>query len=143
MSLRAQGTARIHRTFATLVCIAAILATGAGIDASPPRDVPSYALDSAIVYRCEVGLALFLGGYLFVIAIVLAFEGKTLGKISTAGIELPGELSSSIISQQALIDRQERMQESFTEREKWLSREVDRLGSELARLSSGRDPAEG
>lgn len=143
MSLRMRVNTGIHRTFAALVCIAAIFAIGAGVEASPPRDVPSYALDSAIVYRCEVGLALFLGEYLFVIAIVLAFEGKTVGKISTTGIELPGELSSSIISQQELIDRQERMQESFVEREKWLSREVDRLGSELARLSSGRDHAEG
>lgn len=49
-----------HRAFARLIALAAMGALLAGASASPPRNVPTYALDSVLVYKCEVALALFL-----------------------------------------------------------------------------------
>lgn len=127
---------RSRRAFPLLVSLAAVLAVVGGIQAAPPQDVPTYALDSAAVYRCEVALALFLGLYLPVAAIALAIEGRTMGKVSTTGFELPSDLSSSVVHQQALIERQERMQQDLIERDARLSRQVDRLSDELKRLGS-------
>lgn len=131
---------RTRRAFAVVVCVAATMAIGLGAGASPPRNIPTYALDSLVVYKCEIALTLFLGGYLFVATITLAIEGRTVGKISTAGIELPAELSSSASHQQALIDMQERLQQDLVERDARFSRRVDRLIDELERAKSIRDP---
>lgn len=47
-------TDTIRRAFPIFVCAAAALAVAGGVQASPPRDVPAYALDSAVIYKCEV-----------------------------------------------------------------------------------------
>jgi hypothetical protein len=127
-------TDRIRRAFPLFVCAAASLAVTGGIQASPPRDIPAYALDSAVLYKCEVALALFLGLYLLVTAIALAIEGRTLGKISTTGFELPSDLSASARSQQETIARQERLRQFLDERDQRLSRDIDLLWKEIDRI---------
>jgi hypothetical protein len=46
---------------------------------------PGYALDSVWIYRFEVGLAFFLFEYVLLLALWLAYQGRSIGKI-----ELPG-----------------------------------------------------
>ena len=139
--MKEEGISRTRRAFTVVVCVAAAMSIVVGAGASPPRNIPTYALDSFVVYKCEIALTLFLGGYLFVATITLAIEGRTVGKISTGGIELPAELSSSASHQQTLIDMQERLQQDLIERDERFSRRVDRLADELERAKSVRGPA--
>ncbi len=85
-----------------------------------------------------MGLALFLAAYLFVTAIALAFEGRTVGKISTTGIELPSDLSVSVVAQQELAEALERIQRDITRRDARLSRDIEYLWGKVARLHSSR-----
>jgi len=132
----------IRRAFPLLVCVAAVLAIAAGIQASPPEDVPTYALDSAVLYKCEVALALFLGLYLLVTAVALAIEGRTLGKISTTGFELPSDLSASFMDQQEIIESYEQVQRVIDRRDQRLMREIDHLWEEFQRIRPERRPSE-
>jgi hypothetical protein len=132
----------IRRVFPLFVCAAAALAIAGGIQASPPRNVPAYALDSAVVYKCEVALALFLGLYLLVAAVALAIEGRTLGKISTTGFELPSDLSTSAMDQQEVIESYERMQRIVDRRDQRLMREINHLWEEVQRVRPERRPSE-
>lgn len=125
-----------HRAFPLFVCAAAALAVAGGVQASPPQDVPAYALDSAVIYKCEITLGLFLGLYLLVTAVALAVEGRTLGKISTTGFELPSDLSASARNQQETIARQERLRRFLDERDQRLSRDIDLLWEEIDRIRS-------
>ena len=126
--------AKVRRAFPLLVGGAAVLAIIGGLQASPPRDVPTYALDSAVLYKCEVALALFFGAYLLIAAVVLAIEGRTVGKISTTGIELPSDLSASALEQQKAIESYERLRQEVNERDQRLMREVERLWDEVDRI---------
>ncbi len=95
-----------------------------------------------LVYKCEIALAVFFGGYLFIASIALAIEGRTIGKISASGIELPDELSSSVANQRTLIDWQEQMQERLIERERRLCRYVELLGDRIERPTAQGDMEE-
>lgn len=46
---------------------------------------PSWALRSAAVHRLEVGLAVFLGGYVVALALANAFRGRTFGRLGLPG----------------------------------------------------------
>jgi len=130
---------RQRYAFPAVVVLGAAFAVAAGAEATPPPDIPSYALDSAAIYKSEVGLALFFGVYLLVTAIALAFEGRTRGKISTTGIELPGDISASVLAQQELTEELERMQRDITRGNGRLSRDVERLWGKVERLDSERN----
>jgi len=124
--------------FSALVVIDAMFAVAAAIDAAPPPSVPSYALDSAVLYRGEVGLALFFGGYLFVAAIALALEGRTVGKISTSGIELPHDLSAPVAAQQALAEALKAAEVAIESNNERFSSEIEALWREMIRLRDNR-----
>jgi hypothetical protein len=46
---------------------------------------PGYALNSLWVYRLQVGVAFFVGVYLVVITLWLAYQGRSFGKIGVPG----------------------------------------------------------
>jgi hypothetical protein len=127
-----RGIAR--RAFPLLVGGVVVLAVAVGGFAMPPPDVPAYALDSVVVYKCEVALASFLALYLLVVAILLAIEGRTVGKISTTGLELPSEISASVKRQHALTRKDNQARVDLFERDKRLLGEIDSLWNELDRL---------
>lgn len=129
---------RTHRAFPLLVCASAVIAVTVGALASPPRDVPTYALDSIVVYKCEVALALFLASYLLLVATLLAMQGRTIGKISTTGFDLPSDLSTSVTDQQVLIDAQKRIHFDLAKRDQRLSGEIDSLWEKLDRSAHER-----
>lgn len=122
--------------------VVAAAAIACGVGATPPDNAPTYALDSALVYKAEIALALFLGGYLLVAAVVLAIQGRTVGKVSTGGIELPAELSSSVFDQQAMIEWQEQIQQRLTERDERLSEQVSKLRADFDRVHPDHDSHE-
>lgn len=99
-----------RRLFSRLVLLGALLSIVAGIQAVPPVRLPVYALESTVVYKGEVVLASFISAYLLITAVALAFEGRTVGKISTSGVELPTDLSPPIVAQQELAETLERIQ---------------------------------
>jgi hypothetical protein len=125
--------------FPLLVLLGALLAIGAALEADAPPDIPSYALDSVVVYKCEVGLVLFLLVYVFVATVSLAMEGRTLGKISTTGIELPGELSASVAAQQELAEELGRVQREVTAQGADLAEDVACLWEAVERIQSDRE----
>jgi hypothetical protein len=130
---------RKHRAFAGLVLSAAVAALLTGAQASPPRDVPTYALDSVVVYKCEVALALFLASYLFVVAILLAMQGRTVGRVSTSGFDLPADMGQgSFATQYAVVEKVERAQVEGARRDEHLHEEIESLWGEFERLGIPR-----
>lgn len=123
--------------FPLVVCVSGILGILAGLQAVPPGDIPAYALDSAVVYKSEVGVVFFLAVYLVATAIALAFEGRTVGKITASGIELPSDLATPVMSQREIVDELEKVQRDIAQGDDVLSRHVDRLWGEIERLRTG------
>jgi hypothetical protein len=68
--------------------VAAAIATGliVGMTVSPPTDIPTVALQSAVVYRVEVGGAVFAALYVVALAFALALRNRGFTEIGTAGI---------------------------------------------------------
>src|SRR4051812_34267639 len=62
---------------------AASLAVAAALTADPLR--PGFALRSDVVYREEVGLAVFAGAYVIVMLLWLAARGRVLGRVHLPG----------------------------------------------------------
>ncbi len=73
--------------FAVLATVAAGMI--AATTATPPRPVPGYALGAELVYRTQVGLAVFVALYAATALSRLAYHGRTLTEIATTGIKLP------------------------------------------------------
>jgi hypothetical protein len=73
----------------TLVATVAAAAAGATAD---PNWAPGYALDSNVVYRFEVGLAVLAALYVVALAVWLAWYGKGFFKLAVgpASAEAPG-----------------------------------------------------
>lgn len=132
---------RRHWIFALVVLLGATLAAIAGVQTGPPRSIPPYALSSPIVYRGEVALAIFLCIYLPAAAVALAFEGRTIGKISTSGIELPSDLVGPVSSQQEMAEELERLQQDLRDRDRRLYGYLKRVWDEFDRLRSISDAA--
>ena len=74
--------ARPH-TFFWLVLSGMVPAVATAIAAD--KRTPGYALGSEWVYYLEIGFAVFLGCYLLALAIVLSYQGRSIGRL-----ELPG-----------------------------------------------------
>jgi hypothetical protein len=81
------------------VCAVACVALATGLlVATPTPGPPAVALNSEVVFRIEVGAIVFVVLYGFVVAIRLAFFGKTFTKLGTTGAEIPdvSELRKSV-----------------------------------------------
>jgi hypothetical protein len=82
---------RLEALFPFLVAIAAVAALSAGAFATVPEDVPAWALHSALVYRLEVGGAVFLVLYVMVVSFNLAQHGRGFTKLSAGSVSLEAE----------------------------------------------------
>lgn len=51
-----------------------------------PNRIPDFALQSAAVYRLEVGAAFFVAFYLVAMALVLAFSGRGFAELGPRGL---------------------------------------------------------
>ena len=74
-----------------LAVLAAVMiaASAAATTAVPSGGAPTYALDAALIYRVEVGLAVFLALYAVAVLVRLAAHGLTPGRVGTSSVELP------------------------------------------------------
>jgi hypothetical protein len=118
--------------FAVLATVAAGVI--AATTATPPRPVPGYALGAELVYRTQVGLAVFVALYAATALSRLAYHGRTLTEIGTTGIKLPdvGAVSDNLQDHERRLHSLERFQQA-TEGDDAL-RGVARLSDRLARL---------
>jgi hypothetical protein len=73
--------------FAGMVALAIVLGMVAAGTATPPADIPAVALRAAVVYRVEVGAAVFFGFYLATMALVLAMHNRAFTELGTGGIK--------------------------------------------------------
>lgn len=103
------------------------LAIAAAVTAQP--HAPAFALRSELVYREEVGLALFAGGYVIVLMLALAARGQFVRRV-----ELPGgaavevsELAERSDQVLATLSVQDRRLDDLADR-------LDRLDAAVARL---------
>jgi hypothetical protein len=72
--------------FAFLVAIAIAIGLVAALTVAPPMDVPSVALQAAVIYRVEVGAAVFLGLYLATLAFALALQNRGFTEIGSGAV---------------------------------------------------------
>jgi hypothetical protein len=81
---------------AVLTCVAVGLA--AGVFASGAKQPPSYALESTLIYRGEIGFAVFMALYFLVVLTRLAYYGRSITSIGAGGAQLPdvGLLSDAV-----------------------------------------------
>ena len=82
---------RISPLFVALLAAASV-AVAAALAAEPLA--PDFALRSALVYREEVGLAVFAGGYVVAMLLWLAARGRVVRRVDLpggAGFEATGE----------------------------------------------------
>jgi hypothetical protein len=75
--------------FAGAVVACEVVGAVAGLVAHGAAHAPEYALGSMLVYRCEIGLAVFLILYVGVVFARLAYNGQTPTRIGARGAELP------------------------------------------------------
>ena len=72
--------------FALLVTIAIAIGLVAALTVAPPTDVPSVALQAAVIYRVEVGAAVFVGLYLATMAFALALQNRGFTEIGSGAV---------------------------------------------------------
>jgi hypothetical protein len=89
------GLLCIRWGFAILVLAAIAVGLFAAVTVSPPADVPAAALQAVVIYRVEVGVAVFFGLYLATMAFALALQNRGFTEIGSAGIRARGLTAAS------------------------------------------------
>jgi hypothetical protein len=82
---------RSHRSpiFASAVVLCAAAGAVAATFAAGPAHPHAYALNSMLVYRCEIGAVIFAVLYLGLVLVRLAYHGRTPTRIGAGGADLP------------------------------------------------------
>ncbi len=85
---------RLRNGFAVALVVALTVALATALVSAPPTPVPAWALNSAAVWRAEVGLVIFGVLYLASVAVLLGLQGRGFTKFSAgpAGVEAAGNL---------------------------------------------------
>jgi hypothetical protein len=81
--------------FAVMVAVAIATGIVAAATVAPPSDIPAVALRAVVVYRVEVGAAVFFGLYLATVALVLATHNRGFTEIGTGGLAAQDLVSAS------------------------------------------------
>jgi hypothetical protein len=90
--------------FAALVAIAIAFGLVAALTVATPKDVPTVALQAAVIYRVEVWAAVFFGLYVAMMAFALALQNRGFTEIGRGGIKAR-ELAE--VSEYAAVDHAE------------------------------------
>ena len=100
--MRERGTAAVDWAsrwgFAVLVGFGAVAAIWVTCAVDPPAEIPSFALQAAVVYRLEVGAAVFAAAYLASLAFVLALGNRGFSELSATGVRAH-DLGTSAVDQ--------------------------------------------
>jgi hypothetical protein len=83
-----------------MVAVAIFVGLAAAMTVAPPDELPSVALSAPVVFRIEVGAAVFSGLYLASMAFVLALHNRGFTEIGAGGIRAQDltALSDALIS---------------------------------------------
>lgn len=98
------GLLCIRWGFAVLVLAAIAVGLFAAITVRPPTEVPAAALQAVVIYRVEVGMAVFFGLYLATIALALAVQNRGFTEIGSGGIRARGLTAAS---EEAAVERED------------------------------------
>jgi hypothetical protein len=112
--------------FAALVAIAIAIGFVAAMSVAPPMDIPAVALQATIVYRLEVGAAVFVGLYLATMAFVLALRNRGFTEIGGGSVraqDLSAVSGEEEVFMVAVADLADELQEL---RSRWEAIEDDR-----------------
>lgn len=96
-----------------MVAVAIVLGVVAAMTVSPPADIPAVALRAAVVYRVEVGAAVFFGLYLVTMALVLAMHNRSFTEIGSGGIRAQdlAAASDGLVAESAAMELVEELAE--------------------------------
>lgn len=96
-----------------MVAVAIIVGVIAAMTVSLPADIPAVALRAAVVYRVEVGAAVFFGFYLATMALVLAMHNRGFTEIGSGGIRAQdlAAASDGLIAESAAMELVEELAE--------------------------------
>ncbi|HEY4810778.1 MAG TPA: hypothetical protein VIH71_06940 [Solirubrobacteraceae bacterium] len=83
--------------FAGAVLVCGVLGLAAAVFAGGARRPPAYALNSTLIYRCEIGGVVFVILYFVVVLTRLASYGRTPTSIGASGAKLP-QLPHALLS---------------------------------------------
>jgi hypothetical protein len=88
--------------FAALVGVAIVAGIAVAATVAPPADIPAVALQAAVVYRLEVGGALFLGLYLVAMVFILALQNRGFSEIGPGGVRAQdlNDVSETVAAQE-------------------------------------------
>ena len=115
------GLVLIRWGFAALVAAAIAIGFVAAVTVASPADLPSTALQAEVIYRVEVGIAVFLGLYVAALAFALALQNRGFTEIGNSGLraqdlasvsreyvdaEVAAELLEDVAEQLDLLKRQ-------------------------------------
>jgi hypothetical protein len=73
--------------FALMVAAAILVGLAAAMTVAPPLEVPTVALRAPVVYRAEVGAAVFFALYVAMIAFALALHNRGFTEIGSSGLK--------------------------------------------------------
>jgi hypothetical protein len=107
--------------FAVLVAVAIAIGLVAALTVTPPVDVPTVALQAPVIYRVEVGAAVFLGLYLTTMAFALALQNRGFTEIGTGGIRARelSEVSHSAVDGQVEMDLIAELKDEVNDLRSW------------------------
>jgi len=119
--------------FAFLVFVALICASFLAGSAAVPEPVPDYALQSAEVYRLEIGAAFFVAFYLATMAVMLALSGKGFAEFGSRGLR-----ARAVIDRAAGSKQQEALLRQLKATQQ-MERKLDKLHAKVADLRESVD----
>lgn len=115
------GLLCIRWGFAVLVLAAIAVGVIAAATVSAPVDVPAIALQAVVIYRLEVGMAVFFGFYLAMLAFALALQNRGFTEIGTGGIRARelSEVSQHAAAEQVEMELISELKEEVSDLRSW------------------------
>jgi hypothetical protein len=106
--------------FALLVAIAIAIGFVAAATVAPPAGIPGFALKAPVVYRVEVGAAVFFGLYLATLAFALALQNRGFTEIGSGGVRARdlNEVPAEAMEAESILDLMEEVGDLQTWRER-------------------------
>jgi hypothetical protein len=89
------GLLLVRWGFALLVAASIVFGVVAAVTVRPPGDVPTVALQAAVIYRVEVGAAVFFGLYVATMAFMLALQNRGFTEFGGGGIRASAVAAAS------------------------------------------------
>ncbi|HEX4753684.1 MAG TPA: hypothetical protein VH268_12355 [Solirubrobacterales bacterium] len=92
--------------FAAMVGAAVAIGIAAGATIAAPADIPDVALKAVVIYRLEVGGAVFIGVYIAAMAFALALQNRAFTEIGSSGVRAQdmSSISQAMVMQEVSME---------------------------------------